>query len=341
MPKYKKTADRAQFYDRVLSAVQKLPGVRAAAYISFLPMAMRGGLREIVIKGRVHDPADPDLASLRFVTPGFFSALGIPLLRGRDVSESDTGESPLAAVASESFMRRYFPGENPLDRRFQIASQERSIVGVVGDIRVRGLDRTSEPQVYFPYKQVSDGAVVWYAPKDLVIRSSSNPAALVPLVRRIVRAADPEQPVSDVRMLSDIVDAETAPRLVQVRVLGAFALIAILLAGIGIHGLLSFTVSHRSQETGLRIALGAQSSDILRMVLRDSVRLAVAGVIAGMVCAYLAGRALESLLAGVRPEDLPTFLTAAGLSVIMTIAGSFVPAFRAVRVDPAMTIRAE
>ncbi len=341
MPKYEKTDRRGQFYSQVLSEVREVPGVSSTAYISFLPMAMRGGIWAVEVPGQPEGPADSATASLRFVTPGFFATLGIPVRQGRDVSESDTRESPFVAVVSESFVRRYWPGQDPLGRRFKFGFQERVVVGVVGDVRVRGLERASEPQVYLSYLQVPDGGLPWYAPKDLVVRSSLDPGALVPALRRIISRADPQQPISDVRTLAEIVEAETAPRSVEVRVLGGFAAVAALLAGIGIHGLLAFAVSNRAQEIGVRIALGARSGDILALVLRQGVLLAAAGVALGVGLAYGAGRALEALLAGVSPRDAPTFLTAVGLALVMTIVGSLLPALRAVRVDPLTAIRVE
>jgi predicted permease len=341
MPKYDSTARRDQFYTRVLSETRELPGVLSAAYISFLPVVHGGGIWPVSIGGQLQDRTESNTASLRFVTPGFFNALGIPLRLGRDVSESDTGASVFVAVVSESFVRRYWPGENPLGRKFHFAFRERTIVGVAGDIRVRGLERSSEPQVYLPHKQVPDGGLSWYAPKDLVIRSVTDAGTLLPAIRQIIRSTDPEQPISNVRMLDDIVKTDTAPRLVQARVLGAFAAIAIFLAGMGIHGLLSFAVSRRTQEIGVRIALGAQSRDILAMVLRESFLLAAAGVLLGAVIGYVTGRAMESLLAGVTPADSITFSIAIALSVLMTMLGSFLPAIRAVRVDPTTAIRME
>lgn len=341
MPKYEKTAQRVEFYSRVLSDVGLLPGVTGAAYISFLPIAHPGGIWPVVVDEGPQEDADSRHASLRFVTPGFFAAMGIPLRTGRDVSESDTLGSQMAAVVGESFATKYWPGENPLGRRFGLAFAMRTVVGVVRDIRVRGLERTSEPQVYLPYKQVLDGWLTWYAPKDLVVRSLADPMSLMPAIRRIVHDADPEQPISDARTLVDIVETDTAPRLTQVRVLGAFAGIALLLAGIGIHGLLSFTVSNRRQEIGVRIALGAQPSDILRMVLRESVILAMVGVILGAAVAYAVGWTMQALLAGVTPGDAPAFLIAVGLALSMTMIGSLAPALRAVRVDPTTAIRSD
>lgn len=340
-PKYETTARRKQFFEQVLGDVRQLPGVSNAAYISFLPMATRGMIWPVEVPGRPEDPADVSKASLRFVTPGFFAALGIPIRQGRDVSEADGRNPPFVAVVSESFVRHYWSGEDPLGRRFTFGLQDRTVVGVVGDIRVRGLETTSEPQVYLAHEQVADGSLIAYPPKDLVVRSSGDPAALVPAIRAIVARADPQQPVSNVRMLSDIVDAETAPRSVQLRVLGSFAAIAVLLAGIGIHGLLAFSVSNRAQELGVRIALGAQRGDILKLVLREGLLLAAAGTVAGVVLAYAAGRALQALLAGVSPHDAAAFLAAVALAVGTTIAGSLLPALRAVRVDPLNAIRAE
>ena len=344
MPKYAVTARRAEFYTRVLSEVRALPGVSAAAYISFLPMVMQGGIWPVAIDGQPRDltrGGESQTASMRFVTPGFFAALGIPLHRGRDVSESDTIDRPFAAVVSESFVRRYWPDQDPLSRHFQFAFHDRMVVGVVGNIRVRGLERNSEPQVYLAYKQDPDGGFTFYGPQDLVVRSSASTGALLPALRRIIRGADPQQPVSDVRTMAQIVEEETASRSAQVRVLGVFAAIAFLLAGVGIHGLLSFAVSRRAQEIAVRIALGARSSAIVRMVLRQGVLLAAAGVLPGVALAYAAGRAMQALLAGVQPGDAPTFLAAAGLCVLMTILGCLFPALRAVRVDPITAIRAE
>jgi putative ABC transport system permease protein len=211
----------------------------------------------------------------------------------------------------------------------------------VGDIRVRGLERESEPQVYLAYKQVPDGSIWFYVPKELVIRSTSDAAPLAAAVRRIVRKADPELPIGGVRTLQEVVDADTAPRQTQLRLLGAFAALALLLAGIGIHGLLSFAVSQRRPEFGLRRALGARSGDILRMVLREGIVLAAAGSALGVFLANAAGHAMEALLAGVPPGDTLTLLAAATVALLMTVSGSLVPAIRAVRVDPTTALRVE
>jgi putative ABC transport system permease protein len=356
MPKYKETAGRGRFYARVLEEARALPGVKDAAYISFLPMAMPGGIWQIRVDGDGQDRTDGSTASIRYVTPRFFATLGVPILRGRDVSDADTARPPFTAVVSQSFASRYWPGQDPIGRQFRFGLlgsvelaalgplgpfQQRTVVGVVGDVRVRGPERTSEPQVYLPHLQVPDDAMSWYAPKDLVVKTAGDPLALVPALRRIVAEVDPTQPVSDVRTLEAVVDAETAPRRVQVRVLGAFAGVAVLLAGIGIHGLLAFTVSSRSQEFGVRMALGAAHRDIVRLVLRHGLGLGAAGVALGLTMALGMGQGLQALLAGVSPRDALTFAAAAALALLAAGLGSLLPARRALRVDPLDAIRAE
>ncbi len=342
MPKYESTVRRTQFYTSVLSKIRELPGVVNAGYTSFLPMVNPGGIWPVTIAGQ---PENRDRAfhqaSLRFITPGFLEAMAIPLLRGRTILESDTDRTQYAAVVSNSFVKQYWPDQDPIGRQFEFGFATRTVVGVAGDVRVRGLERTSEPQVYLPYRQVPDNYLVWYAPKDLAIRYRSGGVNLVPAIRRIIAKADPEQPVSYVQTLAEVIEDETAPRLTQIRVLGGFAVIAILLAGIGVHGLLSFSVSSRSQEIGVRRAVGAQSGDILGMILRESLLLVVTGIAAGIALSYAAARSLEALLQGVHVFDLPTYTAAFALALCMTLVGSFWPALRALRIDPMLAIRAE
>ena len=341
LPKYEKTSVREQFYTKVLSEVRRLPGVTDAAYISALPMVWRGGIWPVVVAGRSQNRAEGTSASLRYVTPGFFATMAIPIQSGRDVSEADTTDTPYIAVVSESFARRYWPDENPIGRHFNFGLHDREVAGVVGDVRVRGLERASEPQVYLPYKQVPDGWLIGYVPKDLAIHTTQPPAQLVSEVRRIIAGADPQQPISNVRTMNEIIAGETESRAVQTRVLMTFTGVAIVLAGLGIYGLLSFTVSLRQQEFGIRMALGAQQGNIFKLVLGRGAVLAVAGLAPGLALAYFAGRWLESLLAGVKPDDLLTFSGATVLCFTATLLGTLVPALRAIRVDPTAVMRAE
>jgi MacB-like periplasmic core domain/FtsX-like permease family len=266
--------------------------------------------------------------------------LQIPLRAGRNFRETDIAKAPAVAVVSESFARRYWPGQDPIGKRFEMALAERTVVGVAGNVRVRGLERDSEPQVYLPQRQGPE-VLAFYQPQDLVVRSSTDPAALVPALRAIIAVADPDQPVSHVRTLDEVVDAQTTPRRVQLHVIGNFAALASLLAAIGIYGLLSFAVSNRSQEIAVRLALGARPLSILAMVRREGLALAAAGALVGLALAHVAGRSLEAALVGVRPTDVPTITAALAMVLVMTLAGSLVPAWRAARVDPAAVMRAD
>jgi putative ABC transport system permease protein len=341
-PKYDATLRRVQFYNRVLTDVRALPGVQGAAYITGLPMVMTGRVTGIVIPGR-EVPAGfrNEVVSVRSVTSQYFRTMGIPLLQGRDIEDGDIRGRANAAVISESFAKRYWPNEDPLGRTFEARTESRTVVGVVGDVRVRGLERDYDPQLYLSAGQVADTAFINDDPKDLVIRFSGTMGALLPAVREIVHAADPEQPISDVRTLDDVVAGETATRRAQLRVLGALASIALLLSGVGIYGLLAFTVSQRSREIGLRLALGAEPSSVARMIVSKAMKLTLVGLVPGVLVAYAAALGMRALLFGVAPADPATILGAVVLVCVMTLAGSLVPVLRAVRVNPMSVLRVE
>ena len=341
-PPYDTTARRVQFYSRVLASVRAIPGVVSAGYVTGVPMLMSGGIWPVTITGHPEIRGNRNSASLRYITPGYLGAMGIRLRRGRDIEDTDIRNAPFVAVVSESFVRQYFPDGDAIGKRFQFAQGERTIVGITGDVRVRGPEQTAEPQVYLSYQQVDDGQIVGYSPKDLAIRvalGGSSPMTLLPAVRRIIHEVDPLQPISNVRTMEEIVSNQTAARAVQMRVIGAFAVIAFLLAAVGIHGLLAYTVSQRRHEFSVRMALGATRQSIVAMVLRQSALLAIGGVVPGVILAYAAGRAMSALLAGVAPGDATTFLAVTVLCVVMTLAGSGVPLWRAVNVEPAEVLR--
>jgi predicted permease len=339
--KYESVSLRHQFFSRVLDGTQALPGVISAAYTTGLPMVERARIWLIRVPGYDGLPSEQRLASLRFITPRFFETLAIPLRAGRDVSNGDTQSSPPVAVVSESFASRFWPGQDALGRQFRVRGTDWTIVGVAGDIRVRGLELASEPQIYLPEQQMPDRGLSEYVPRALVVKSDRPFEALLPAIRAIIASADSQQPISDVQPLADVVSAEIAPRRVQVRVLGAFAAIAFLLAGIGLHGLMAYNVSQGAREIGVRMALGAERRTILGMVMQRGLRLALAGVLAGGVLAVVAGRWLQALLAGVSPTDFVSFGGAVALALAMTVLGSLLPALKAIRVDPLQVMRAE
>ncbi len=326
--RYLMVATRAQFYDRVLGQVSALPGVESAAYGGGLPMLRRGGIWKATVAGEPAERADEYDVAMRYVTSRYFATLGIPLRRGRDIDATDTRGRQEVAVVSEAFVQLHWPGSEALGRRFHIGSEDRDIVGVVGDVKTRGLEQSSEPQVYLPAGQVGDSSIVGYFPRDLVVRVAGrlDAASLVPAIRAIVRAADPEQPISHVQRLADVVSGETGPRRTQIWLLGALAAIALAIAGLGIHGLLTFTVSIGS---------------IAVLVVREGCVLAAAGIAVGLALGLAAARAMGALLVGVRPWDPGTLAGAAALCFATALLGCLLPALRAARVDPMAALRAE
>jgi len=346
MPDYRRVLTREAFYSRVTQEARALPGVRSAAFVSFLPISrFRGGIWPVMVTGDADAASDirsaTNVAAIRYVTPGYFGTMGIPMRRGRDISDADTTTRQFVAVVSESFVKRYWPGADPIGRHFTFAFADREVVGVAGDVRFRGLERRSELQVYLSSQQVADGAITFYAPQSLAVRTTADPERLAPAVRDIIRRADPKLPITELSTLTDMIDLETSSRSVQVRVLAAFALIAFVLAAIGIHGLLSFAVSQRTTEIGVRMALGARAADIVAMVLKRYAVLALVGVVVGVALAYAAGRSMQALLAGVEPADAMTLAGAVALSALMTMIGGLAPTLRAMRVDPITALRAD
>src|SRR5215203_162680 len=340
-PRYDKPVRRVEFYDRVLEGVRAIPGVESAAFTSGLPMLVTGLITGVEVAGQEVRSRRTAGVSHRWITPQYFKTMGISLLRGRDVESADTAEREWVAVVSASFGERYWPGEDPIGKSFRHRNRTRTIVGLVGDIRVRGLERTSEPQMYLPAAQAPDDFPAVFDPKDLVIKYSGQRQALVVAVRELVREVDPEQPISNVRTMDDVLAGETASRRAQLQVLGVLAAVALLLASIGIYGLLAYTVAQRSQEIGVRLALGADPSRVGRMIFADGMRLALFGIVPGVLVAYAAARGMSTLLFGVSPRDPATFVAAVGVALLMTLAGSLVPALRAVRVTPMSVLRSD
>ena len=340
-PKYDDPVRRTQFYDRVLEGVRALPGVESAGFISGLPLVVTGLITGVEIPGQDMRNYRANAVSHRWITPGYFQTMGIPLQRGRDVEEADAITRPWVAVVSQSFADRYWPDQDPIGKQFRHRDQLRTVVGIVGEVRVRGLERSSEPQMYLPAQQADENNPANYDPKDLVIRHGGQGDALVAAIREIVRSADPEQPISDVRPLDAVLAGDTATRRAQLQVLAVLAVVAVLLSGVGIYGLLAYMVSQRAREIGVRLALGAEPAQVGRMIFSDGMRLALFGIVPGVLGAYAVGRWMSTLLFGVSPGDPATFAAAVGVAIVITFAGSVVPAIRAVRVSPMSVLKVE
>jgi predicted permease len=346
--RYGLQAPRVEFYRQVLTQVAALPGVSAVAYTSYLPFTMRGGIWPVTAPGVAAGPVPERTASARFITPDYFKVMQIPLMIGRAFDDADSLTAVPTAIVSDEFVRRYLDGRTPIGEQFQFGpSGVRTIVGVVGDVRVRGLEQRSEPQVYLPYEQQRDNTTLGYMPKDLVVKvderedEAAAMARLATSIRHIVGRVDSRQPISDVRPLIDIVSAETSTRAVQVRVLGAFAGVACVLAAVGLHGLFAFVVSMRAREFGVRLALGAEPRTILALVGRRVAMLAAVGVLTGAGAGYAAGRWMSSLLAGISPGDPITYGVSVTAMLVTALAGGIVPAVRAARTSPTAALASE
>jgi putative ABC transport system permease protein len=348
--KYGTIGSRTAFYGRVLQRVRALPGVSAAAYVNYPPLSFKGGRVFFRIEGRpMPGPEDFSryIASDRVASPGYFSALGVPLRRGRYFDDRDGAGAPLAVIINEKMAAMHWPGEDPVGRRFGFpdgASDSNiawfTIVGVVGDMRQMGLDTPAEPEMYFSMKQMSlNRPFLW--PQHMVIRTKGDPLALSASVRRAVWDVDPDQPVSSIRSMDQVFDTELLNRNTQMALLSAFAALAFVLASMGLYAVLSYTVAQTTSEIGLRMALGARRGSVVGQVVYKGLILAGLGVVFGLAAAFALTRLLTSLLFGVQPTDPATLVAVSALLLFAAAVASYVPARRAASVDPVSALRAE
>jgi predicted permease len=340
---YANPADRDAFYRRVLERVSALPGVENAGYTGYAPLLFDGGRAMVLVEGRPRPEGSEvsrSLALNRGVSSRYFATLGVPLVRGRFLDERDTRSSDRTVVINETMARRFWPDDDPLGRRFSIAGPggPMTVVGVVGDVQEIGLDVPAESALYMSLDQTT---IPFMWPRQLVVRTDGDPAALAPAVRRAIWEVDANQPVSNLRPMSEVLDAELNQRNTQLTLLGAFALVALVLAAVGLYGTLSYTVSQNTAEIGLRLALGAEQRAVVGSVVRTALGTAALGIVIGLVAALVLTETIASLLYAVSPTDP---LTVGGVALALlgvTVLAAFLPARRAARIDPAATLRAE
>ncbi len=347
--KYTSDELRTAVVDRVLERLTSLPGVRAAAATTMLPMSGGGATIHFNIKGR--PPAGPDqytMAGYRAVTGQYFQTLGIPLKRGRLLDARDRQAAPPVIVINETMARQHFSHVDPIGQRIQLGTVPdpdphfpyMEIVGVVGDV-LQQPDAEAKSEMYVPYAQYPDQFLQrMYANVTLVVRTTNKPADAAPAVREIVRDIDRDQPVANVRTLDEVLSASVSQPRFRTWLLGLFAGIALTLAGIGVYGLLAHGVAQRLNEFGVRMALGASAGDVVGLVLRQGVTLAVTGVAIGLGCAVLAVHALSTVLYAVSPWDPLAWIVSAATLLVVSLLASWLPARRALRVDPVVALRA-
>jgi putative ABC transport system permease protein len=326
-----------RFYEPALQRIQALPGVRAVGMIRLLPLQNWGTNGEFAIEGR--PPAElgqAPFAESREISPGYFRAMGIPIVTGRDLSAQDSANSLPVVMINNALARKYFRGQDPVGQKIQWDSW-RTIVGVAGSIRQAGLDRAPLPELYFPAAQ-HPGAI---SGMTLVISTSVEPTSLTSAAESAIHSVDPGQPVFGVKTMERVVADSLSSQRLYVWLLGVFAAIALILASAGIYGVMSYLVTRRTQEFGVRMALGASASDILRMVLRQSLMLIAVGVAIGLAGAFAVTRVLTNFLFGVKPTDLATFGAVSLVLIMVALIATYLPALRATKVDPMVALRYE
>jgi putative ABC transport system permease protein len=325
----------ASFFQQYLERVRALPGVEAAATVSILPLSGAHGSGAFRIEGRPSPTEETFNAGIRIISPDFFKTFRIPLVNGRLVAENDGAKAPPVVVVNESLARIYFPNEDPLGKRIIIFGGTRAIVGVVGDVKHSALDEEVKAEIYLPMAQVSTGAM------SLAVRTSGDPMQMLAAVRGQIWAVDKDQPIYNIETMERLMAKSVAPRRFNLLLLGAFALVGLALAGVGLYGVMSYTVTQRTREIGVRMALGAQTGDVLRLVIGEGMKLALIGALLGLGGALALTRLLKTLLFEVSATDPLTFIVIAALLIIVALLACWIPARRAASMDPLASLRVE
>ncbi|HEY2363096.1 MAG TPA: ABC transporter permease [Candidatus Angelobacter sp.] len=339
--RYKQDQNKIDFFKQAAEQLRQLPGVRSASAISYLPFNGLAAGTDFKIAGR--PPAKPGEALgavIRTVLPDYFRTMGIPLIRGRDFTAADDVEStPHRFIVNETFVRKHMPTEDPLGKQISVWMNKENpfgeIVGVVGDVKEKTLDKEPEPTIYYIHSHLSYGEMVF------VLRAEKDAMALAEPARKIIQGIDSELPVSQIRSMETVVRQTFASQQFSAVLLGGFSLASLLLAAIGVYGVLAYSVTQRTREIGVRIALGAEPLAITRMVVASGARMVMIGALAGMAAALALSGLMRSLLFGIGPRDPLTFIAAPAVFVAVALVAAYVPARRAAKVSPMEALRAE
>ena len=339
--KYREDPQLVQFFSQALERVRQLPTVRSAGIVNFLPLY--GGLGSntgFKILGQPEPPPGQGPSTdVRVSDSGYFGTLGIPLLRGRNFSDSEQREAKHVILINEALARKHFPNQDPLGQRLDVMMFENptpaEIIGIVGNVRYDSLIDEAPPAVYFPHADLA------YPFMTLVVRTDGEPTAIAPTIQREIRSLDPNQPVSDVRTMDQVMSEWVARSRFNTLLLGLFAGLATLLSAVGIFGVMNYSVALRTRELGLRLAVGAQPRQVLLLVLKQGLALTVIGVVLGLAAAFGLTRLLSGLLFGVTAVDVTTFASISLLLVIVSLLACYLPARRAMRIDPLSALRYE
>jgi putative ABC transport system permease protein len=342
--KYAKDPATLSFFQNLLPRLAKLPGVRSVSMDSYPPFAGQGAGTTVHILGEPERPASEfPVASVRVVGPDYFPTMGIPLRAGRTFNAEELATERHVVIVNQAFVRQYLPGKNPLGRKLVIfmksleesANSPSEVIGVVGDVHLMGLDDTADPIVYWPHPELA------YTRMTVLVRTATQPLAQVPAIRDTLQQLDSELPMANVATMEDLLSDSLARARFTMRLLGIFAAMALILAAVGIYGVIAFNVTQRTQEIGIRTALGAQARDVFRMILGEGLRLTILGVAIGIFGAFLTTHFLASLLYNTGATDPITFAAVAALLAFVALAACYIPASRATRVDPLVALRYE
>jgi putative ABC transport system permease protein len=346
--KFSTATEQISFFERTLERIRALPSVTAAGVIDDVPLGGGGSHQPIAVEGRPVVPmSEQPEVDVRRISAGYLSALQIPLLRGRDFDASDVAGRPSTILISAALARQFWPGEDPIGKHITLTffpGVVREIVGVIGDVKGDGLDQTRAPAtLYMPLDQLAppQGEQWRSSSMTLVVRSSSNPQDMVSAVTNAIREIDSTIPVTNVQTMQELVTTSLSSQRFSLLLLGAFALLALILAAIGIYSVLSYSVRRRVQEIGIRLALGASLRDVLRMVIFEGLRPTLLGVAIGIAGAFVLSRVMSNLIYGVKPTDPLTFVSVAFLLGAVALGASIIPAYRAAKVDPLVALRYE
>ena len=328
----------------MLERVAAIPGVISAGYTTFLPLTNAGGTSGFIIEGAPPlPPGQVNDANHRVISTYYLQTIGVPLRAGRFFRNSDGLDAPPVAIVNSAMARRYWPAKNPLGHRFRLGGAENpwiTIVGVVDDVLQMGLDVDGRAEMYFPCAQPA-ASFGFYTPRDLAVRVKGNPLSYVKAVERAVWEIDRNQPIAAVMPMEQLIADKLLSRDVAVKLVGAFAVLALLLAALGLYGLLAYTVTQRRREIGVRMSLGAQPRHVLIGVLGDGLKLVLYGLVLGAAGSWAAMRGLRSLLYGVTPTDPWIFAGSALVLLAVGSIASYLPAHRAAAIDPMVALRYE
>jgi putative ABC transport system permease protein len=340
--RYGEEAQQVAFFDQVMPKLRALPGVQDAGAVISLPLSGTSIVLSFEIEGRPPvAPSQQPAMQVRVATADYFKTIGIPLKRGRLFNDFDRAGSPRVVLLTEAAARRYFPGEEPIGQKITLGwgrgpnqpNAGGEVVGIIGDVKDAGLDEADPPQIYLPYQQWPVQGM------SFVLKTAVPPGSVADSARRAIYSVDPNMPVANVRTLEQIVSRSISQPKFYMTLLAVFAAVALVLAAIGIFGVLSYAVAQRTREIGIRMALGAQGRSVLNLIVRQAMLLAAGGVVLGVGAAYFLSSTLSSLLFSTTPTDPLTFGTVASLLLGVALLASYIPARRATRVDPIVALR--